>query len=255
MNFVLLEKRDRIAIIRINRPDKLNALSPEVLDELEKAVKEVSEDKEILSAIITGTGKAFVAGADIGYIKTLDEEGGYRMALKGQEIFSAIENSPKVFIAAVNGYALGGGCELALACDFIIASENAVFGQPEVNLGIMPGWGATQRLVRKVGMNWAKYLILTGERIDAKTAYHIGLVQKVVNHDNLMDEAINIANLVAEKGPLALRLSKEAINKAFDLGDFGFRYEALLFGKTVGSKDKEEGINAFFEKRKPNFFK
>lgn len=255
MNFVLLEKRDRIAIIRINRPDKLNALSPEVLDELEKAVKEVSEDEEILSAIITGTGKAFVAGADIGYIKTLDEEGGYRMALKGQEVFSAIENSPKVFIAAVNGYALGGGCELALACDFIIASENAVFGQPEVNLGIMPGWGATQRLVRKVGMNWAKYLILTGERIDAKTAYHIGLVQKVVNHDNLMDEAINIANLVAEKGPLALRLSKEAINKAFDLGDFGFMYEALLFGKTVGSKDKEEGINAFFEKRKPNFFK
>ena len=255
MNFVLLEKRDRIAIIRINRPDKLNALSPEVLDELERAVKEVSEDKEILSAIITGTGKAFVAGADIGYIKTLDEEGGYRMALKGQEVFSAIENSPKVFIAAVNGYALGGGCELALACDFIIASENAVFGQPEVNLGIMPGWGATQRLVRKVGMNWAKYLILTGERIDAKTAYHIGLVQKVVNHDNLMDEAINIANLVAEKGPLALRLSKEAINRAFDLGDFGFSYEALLFGKTVGSKDKEEGINAFFEKRKPNFFK
>ncbi len=255
MGFVILEKRDRIAVIRINRPDKLNALSPEVLDELEDAVREVSEDGEILSAIITGTGKAFVAGADIGYIMTLDEDGGYNMALKGQRIFSSIENSPKVFIAAVNGYALGGGCELALSCDFIIASENAIFGQPEVNLGIMPGWGATQRLVRKVGMNWAKYLILTGERIDAKTAYQIGLVQKVVNHDNLMNEAINIANLIAEKGPLALRLSKDAINKAFELGDFGFEYEALLFGKTVGSKDKEEGIKAFFEKRKPNFFR
>ncbi len=255
MGFVILEKRDRVAVIRINRPDKLNALSPEVLDELEDAVREVSEDGEILSAIITGTGKAFVAGADIGYIMTLDEDGGYNMALKGQRIFSSIENSPKVFIAAVNGYALGGGCELALSCDFIIASENAIFGQPEVNLGIMPGWGATQRLVRKVGMNWAKYLILTGERIDAKTAYQIGLVQKVVNHDNLMNEAINIANLIAEKGPLALRLSKDAINKAFELGDFGFEYEALLFGKTVGSKDKEEGIKAFFEKRKPNFFR
>ncbi len=255
MGLVILEKRDRVAVIRINRPDKLNALSPEVLDELERAVREVSEDGEILSAIITGTGKAFVAGADVGYIMTLDEDGGYNMALKGQRIFSSIENSSKVFIAAVNGYALGGGCELALSCDFIIASENAIFGQPEVNLGIMPGWGATQRLVRKVGMNWAKYLILTGERIDAKTAHQIGLVQKVVNHDNLMDEAINIANLIAEKGPLALRLSKEAINRAFELGDFGFEYEAMLFGKTVGSKDKEEGIRAFFEKRKPNFFR
>ncbi|MEO0138241.1 MAG: enoyl-CoA hydratase-related protein [candidate division WOR-3 bacterium] len=255
MKFVVFEKRERMAIIRINRPDKLNALSPEVLDELETCVDEVSKDNGILSAIITGTGKAFVAGADIGYIKTLDEEGGYKMALRGQEVFSKIENSPKVFIAAVNGYALGGGCELALACDFIIASENAVFGQPEVNLGIMPGWGATQRLVRKVGMNWAKYLILTGDRIDARMAYNIGLVQKVVNHDNLMDEAINIANIIAEKGPLALKLSKEAINKSFELGDFGFNYEAILFGKTVGSPEKDEGINAFFEKRKPNFLK
>lgn len=255
MKFVIFEKRERVAIIRINRPDKLNALSPEVLDELESCIDEVSKEDKILSAVITGTGKAFVAGADIGYIKTLDEEGGYRMALKGQEVFSKIENSPKVFIAAVNGYALGGGCELALACDFIIASENAIFGQPEVNLGIMPGWGATQRLARKVGMNWAKYLILTGDRIDARTAYHIGLVQKVVNHDNLMNEAINIANIISEKGPLALKLSKDAINKSFELGDFGFKYEALLFGKTVGSPEKDEGISAFFEKRKPQFLK
>lgn len=255
MRFINFEKRDKIGIVRINRPDKLNALSPEVLEELKLVVNDISRDDELISAIITGTGKAFVAGADIGYIGTLDEKGGYEMALMGQEVFSAIENSPKVFIAAVNGYALGGGCELALACDFIIASENAVFGQPEVNLGIMPGWGATQRLVRKVGMNWAKYLILTGERIDAKTAFNIGLVQKVVNHDNLMDEAINIASIIAEKGPTALRLAKEAINRAFELGDFGFKYEAILFGKTVGSPEKEEGIRAFFEKRKPNFLK
>ncbi len=255
MNFVNVEKRERIAILRINRPDKLNALSPEVMGELEEAVKDTSGDDNILCCIITGTGKAFVAGADIGYISGLDEGGGYEMALYGQKVFSSIENSPKVFIAAVNGYALGGGCELALSCDFIVASENAVFGQPEVSLGIMPGWGATQRLAKKVGINWAKYMILMGERIDARLAFQIGLVQKVVNHDNLMNEAINMANKIAEKGPLALKLSKEAINKAFDLGEFGFRYEAILFGKTVGSPDKDEGIKAFFEKRKPNFFK
>ncbi|NPA80970.1 MAG: crotonase [Thermotogae bacterium] len=253
MRFVEVEKREGIAIVRINRPDKLNALAPEVLEDLEKAVDMINEDEEVRVAIITGTGKAFVAGADIKYIGTLDEEGGYRMAKFGQRVFSKIEDSPKVFIAAVNGYALGGGSELALACDIIVASENAVFGQPEVDLGIMPGWGATQRMTRKLGQGWAKYLILTGERISAHKAYEIGLVQKVVNHDNLMDEAINLAQTLASKGPLAVSLSKEAINRAFQLGDFGFEYEAKLFARTVGSEDKDEGVRAFFEKRKPNF--
>ncbi|NPB04640.1 MAG: hypothetical protein GXO39_09590 [Thermotogae bacterium] len=253
MRFVEVEKRDNIGIIRINRPDKLNALAPEVLEELEIAVDDMNDDPQVRAIIITGTGKAFVAGADIKYIGTLDEEEGYRMAQFGQRVFSKIENSPKVYIAAVNGYALGGGSELALACDIIVASENAIFGQPEVDLGIMPGWGATQRMTRKLGQGWAKYLILTGERIGAQKAYEIGMVQKVVNHDNLMDEAINLAQILASKGPLALALSKEAINRAFQLGDFGFEYEARLFGRTVGSEDKNEGVKAFFEKRKPNF--
>ncbi len=253
MRYVELEKRDGIAVIRINRPDKLNALAPEVLEDLERAVDDVNSDPDVRAVVITGTGKAFVAGADIKYIGTLDEEGGYRMAKVGQKVFGKIEDSPKVFIAAVNGYALGGGCELALACDFIVASENAVFGQPEVDLGIMPGWGATQRMSRKLGQGWAKYLILTGERISAHKAYEIGLVQKVVNHDNLMDEALNLAQTVASKGPLAVALAKEAINRAFQLGDFGFEYEAKLFARTVGSEDKNEGVRAFFEKRKPEF--
>jgi enoyl-CoA hydratase len=251
---LLLERRDRVAIITINRPDKRNALNIKTREEGAALLEELSSDDSVGVVIFTGAGdKAFIAGADIaefaGRTATMQRD-----VMTGRSLFTAIDTFPKPVIAMINGYCLGGGCELALACDIRIASETASFGQPEINLGIIPGGGGTQRLPRLVGEGKAMELILTGEIIDARTAFSIGLVNHVVPPDQLEAKTMEIAKRIAEKGPIALRLAKEAVKLASRSNlDEGLRREIDLFALCFSTEDKDEGVKAFLEKRKPVF--
>ncbi|AAM23820.1 enoyl-CoA hydratase [Caldanaerobacter subterraneus subsp. tengcongensis MB4] len=244
-----------IATITINRPKALNALNTETLEELENVLEVLQNDDGVKVIVITGAGeKAFVAGADISEMKDMSVFEAKKFAELGQKVFRKIELVKKPVIAAVNGYALGGGCELALACDIRIASRNAKFGQPEVGLGIIPGFGGTQRLPRIVGVSKAKELIYTGDMIDAEEALRIGLISKVVEQDKLLEEAYGIAKKIMSKGLVAVSLAKEAINKSLEVDiDSGMEYEANAFAMCFGTQDQKEGMAAFLEKRAPKF--
>lgn len=251
---LLVERRNRVAIITINRPEKRNALNIKTREEGAAVLDELRDDADIRVVVFTGAGdKAFIAGADIGEFKgrTAITQ---REVMLGRSLFTAIDNFPKPIIAMVNGYCLGGGCELALSCDLRIASDKASFGQPEINLGIIPGGGGTQRLTRLVGEGKAMELILTGEIIDAHTAYNLGLVNMVVPAADLEGRTMDIANRIAEKSPVALRMAKEAVKLASRSNlDEGLRREVDLFALCFSSEDKDEGVSAFLEKRKPDF--
>jgi enoyl-CoA hydratase len=255
MSIVLFEKQDRVGVIKINRPEAMNSLNEEVLMGLDSAVDLASSDSEVQVIIFTGEGRAFVAGADIAGMSQLDEKGGLEWGHLGQRVFRKIEKIEKPTIAAVNGFALGGGCELAMACDMRIASQKAKFGQPEVGLGITPGYSGTQRLPRLVGKAKAMELILTGDIITADDAAAIGLVNKVVAPEALMEESMALANRIVKNAPLAVRYSKKAINEGMELQnmDDAIAVEAVLFGKCFATEDQKEGMSAFLEKRKPEF--
>jgi enoyl-CoA hydratase len=248
------EVKDRIAFITLNRPDKLNALSDAVVEELASVADEITSRGDIGGAIITGAGKAFVAGADIGELAKQDAFEAKARSLRGQDAFRRLETCGKPVIAAVNGFALGGGCELAMACHLRIASEKAKFGQPEVKLGICPGYGGTQRLPRLVGKGRALDLILSGRMVGAEEALHIGLANRVAPPDTLMDEAEKILREIMAMGPLAIRLSIESVDRGFDQSlDDGFLVEANNFGLLAATRDMKEGMAAFLEKREPEF--
>ncbi|GJQ20020.1 MAG: crotonase [Bacteroidia bacterium] len=252
---LLLEVKDRIAVLTINRPEKLNALNATTKNEMVHALESCKSNVSVDVVIITGAGeKAFVAGTDIGELTGLNPDTGKEFSSRGQEVFNLVEHLGKPVIAAVNGYALGGGCELALACHLRIASENAKFGQPEVNLGIIPGYGGTQRLARLVGTGRAMEMILTGEPIDAMEAHRIGLVNKVVQQRDLLDTCRAIAAKIAAKSQVAIRLALKAVNMTREtMQADGQELEASLFGVCCGSEDFQEGTKAFLEKRKPEF--
>ena len=247
--------RDRVAIVTINRPDKLNALNDETIAELDEAFVLIARRDDVAGVIVTGAGqKAFVAGADIAELATQGPLDGKARALRGQEVFTRIERSTKPVIAAVNGYALGGGCELALACHIRIASENARLGLPEVKLGIAPGYGGTQRLPRLVGKGRALQLILTGEPIDAAEAYRIGMVNRVVPQPELMAEAERMLRQIIAQGPIAVALSIDAVQFGLDTSlEQGLLHEANHFGLLASTEDMREGMQAFLEKRAPRF--
>ena len=251
---LLLERRERVAIITINRPEKRNALNIQTRIEGSRVLDELRADEQIRVVVITGAGeKAFIAGADIADFagRTSITQ---REVMLERSLFNAIDSFPKPVIAMINGYCLGGGCELALACDIRIASETASFGQPEINLGIIPGGGGTQRLTRLIGEGKAMELILSGEIIDAKTALAMGLVNHVVPADELESQTMEMANRIAAKSPIALRLAKEAVRIASRSNlDEGLRREVDLFALCFSTEDKDEGVRAFLEKRKPVF--
>jgi enoyl-CoA hydratase len=249
-----VEIDDKILIVAIDRPKAMNALNRETLGELQSLVWKYWDDTNIGCVIITGAGKAFVAGADITELKDLDITGGQATAARGQRLMNSIQRFPRPVIAAVNGFALGGGCELAMACDIRFASEKAKFGQPEINLGIIPGYGGTQRLPRLVGRGKAMHLILSGAIIGAQEAHRIGLVDEVFPPDELMDKAKELARLICSKAPIAVSLAKEVVNYGIEapLG-VGCDLEKAHFGAVCGSQDKLEGMTAFLEKRSPNF--
>jgi len=252
---LLYEKKDDIGILTVNRPDKLNAISNELTSELSSLMDELEKDDKLRVLVITGAGdKAFVAGADIQELVDRDARMGRRVSRERQEIFSRIENLPVPVIAAVNGYALGGGLELALACNIRVCSEKAQFGAPEVKLGIIPGDGGTQRLPRLVGLGRGMEMVITGDFIDAQEAYRIGLVNKVVPPEELMKVAIELAQKIASRPPLAVRYAKEAVNRSQE-GDAasGFALESYLHALTCTTEDKKEGVAAFLEKRKGKF--
>lgn len=241
-----------ILTVTINRPDKMNALNREVMQDLDKLTREVEDNKEIKAVILTGSGnKAFVAGADISEFLGLNKQEGANLARTGQDIFFRIENSNKPWVAAVNGFALGGGCELAMACHFRIASDNAKFGQPEVNLGLIPGYGGTQRLVHLIGKGRALELLMTGNMIDASIALEYGLVNHVVPQDDLLIKAKMILDIITAKAPLAISRCISAANAAFSAQ--GFEVELQSFGDCFDTEDMKEGTAAFLEKRKPDF--
>lgn len=252
---ILFEKSDGIGFITINRPKVLNALNKETMVELKDVVRMIGTDSDIKVVIITGSGqKSFVAGADISEMQGMSALEGREWGKYSQDVFNEVENLPQPVIAAVNGYALGGGCELAMSCDIRIASDNARFGQPEVLLGVIPGFAGTQRLPRLVGKGRAKELLFTGKQIDAVEACRIGLVNSIVPLDKLMDTAKEMANLIMERGSIAVRLCKAAVNEGLDM-DFesGQAYEREVFGLCFATEDQKEGMRAFVEKRKPAF--
>lgn len=252
---ILLEKEDRLAILYINRPKALNALNNDTLVEIKSAITEIKGDPGIDVLIISGAGdKAFVAGADIAFMQNLSAVEGRAFGALGQEVFRMIEAMEKPVIAAVNGFALGGGCELAMCCDFRIASFRAKFGQPEVGLGITPGFGGTQRLPRLVGSGMAKQLLYTADVIDANEALRIGLVNHVVPPEELMEFVKGIAKRILAKAQLAVRFSKAAANEGMQTDiDRGMTIEADVFGLCFSTADQKEGMTAFIEKRKPGF--
>jgi enoyl-CoA hydratase len=252
---ILFEKKGAIAYVTVNRPKVLNALNRATMKELHAAFIEVRDDAEIRVAILTGTGeKAFIAGADISELANQDAVMGKEYAMQGQAVLDLIENCGKPVIACVNGFALGGGCEIAMACTMRIASDNAKLGQPEVKLGIIPGYGGTQRLSRLVGKGLANQLVLTGEMINAQEAHRIGLVNEVVPHGELFARAEAIAQKIIANAPLAIRYCLEAVNKGMEMTlQEGLFLEASLFGVCCATDDKNEGTRAFLQKRAANF--
>ena len=256
MENLRLEVAEQIALVTIDRPRALNALNSATLRELNDCLRELEQRKDVRVILLTGGGeKSFVAGADISEMVNATPAEGRAMALLADEAFCRLENMPQVTIAAVNGYALGGGCEIAMACDIRIAAENAVFGQPECGLGILPGFGGTQRLARLVGKGRAKELIFTCDRIDAQEAWRIGLVNKVVPQAELLDACRAMAQRILKNGGYAVTLAKQAINAGLDTDlDSGLQMEANLFGLAFATQDKHEGMTAFLEKRKEKHF-
>ena len=249
-----ISNENGILTIMINRPDKLNALNKTVMEELNQVLDQVHADDTIRGAIITGSGnKAFVAGADISEFSGLNREQGIALAKIGQDTYFRIENSPKPIIAAVNGFALGGGCELAMSCHFRIASDNAKFGQPEVNLGLIPGYGGTQRLVHLMGKGRAMEMLLTSKMISAAEAKHFGLVNEVTEPGNLLEKTKEILNVILSKAPLAVASCIKAANAALDEKQNGYEVEISEFGNCFVTEDVKEGTAAFLEKRKANF--
>ncbi|MGL5069143.1 MAG: short-chain-enoyl-CoA hydratase [Sarcina sp.] len=255
LNNVLLEREGNIAIVTINRPKALNALNSETLNDLNTVIAHLEGEKDVYAVILRGAGdKSFVAGADIAQMKDLNEEQGKNFGTLGNNVFRRLENLDKPVIAAISGFALGGGCELAMACDIRIAGEKAKFGQPEAGLGITPGFGGTQRLPRIVGEGMAKELIYTGKIIKADEALRIGLVNKVVAPESLIDEALAMAKMIAANAPIAVKLCKDAINKGTQVDiDKAIVIEAEDFGKCFLSEDQIEGMTAFIERREKNF--
>ncbi len=251
---ILTSLEENILTITINRPDKLNALNRQVMQDINDVMDEVYSNHEIRSVIITGAGpKSFVAGADISEFVGASVEQGKMMAKKGQDIFFKIENAPKPIVACVNGFALGGGCELAMSCHFRIASDNAKFGQPEVNLGLIPGYGGTQRLTQLIGKGRALELTMSGNMIDAATALQYGLVNHVVPQVELLDKAKSILTIINSKAPYAVGACIIAANAVFDETKNGYATEIDEFGKCFSTEDMKEGTSAFLEKRKPVF--
>ncbi|MDR3592147.1 MAG: short-chain-enoyl-CoA hydratase [Negativicutes bacterium] len=252
---LLFEKEGGIGIVTINRPKALNALNADTIKELDKMADQLANDDEVKVVILTGAGdKAFVAGADITEMQPMSAMEGRNWGKLGQAVFNKIENLPKPVIAAINGFALGGGNELAMSCDIRIASDKAKFGQPEVSLGIPPGFAGTQRLPRLVGKGRAKELLFTGDMIDAAEAYRIGLANKVVTSEELMDTAKALAKKIMSRAPLAVQICKAAVNEGLDVDlESGVAYEAEVFGLCFATADQKEGMAAFVEKRKPNF--
>lgn len=249
-NNIILEKENNIALIKINRPKALNALNSETLKELENIIDELNKDESVRVLILTGEGKAFVAGADISEMRSLNAIEAREFGQLGNKVFRKLELIDKPTIVAINGFALGGGCELAMAGDIRIASAKAKFGQPEVGLGIIPGFGGTQRLSRIVGIGMAKQLIFTGELIDANEALRIGLVNKIVEGEELLDAAKSMAEKIVSNAPVALKLAKASINKGLQTDiDTALSYEAEAFGLCFSTEDQKEGMSAFLEKR------
>lgn len=255
MSFITVEKSGAVAVLTVNRPEARNALNSQVLADLGAAVDGLAADKEVRAVIVTGAGdKAFVAGADIGEMKDLDGDSARQFAAAGQAVLAKLATLPQPVIAAVNGYALGGGCELALACDIRIASETARFGQPEVGLGITPGFGGTQRLARLVGPGKAKWLIFSAQIFSAAEALALGLVERVVAPDQLLTAAHELAEKIAANSPVAIAQAKQAIDHGLATTlDAGCGIEAEAFGACFRSADPREGMTAFFEKRKAKF--
>jgi len=251
---IIVEKKEGVGLIKINRPNNLNALNKDTIIELTKAVEELEKDKNIKVAIITGEGKAFIAGADIKQMKDMNPSEAKKFAEIGHNLLMNIEKSRLPFIAAINGYALGGGCEVMMACDICIAAASAKIGQPEINLGIHPGFGGTQRLPRLVGRMKAKELLLTGDNIDANEAHRIGLVNMVVPDDKIMEEAEKIANKIASKSTVQTAFIKSLVNKGMEVDlKKACELEISYFSKSFQTEDKKEGMTAFLEKRKPSF--
>ncbi len=252
---LLYEEREGIAFVTINRPEKLNALNQRVMEELKACFESIQADPEVRAVILRGAGeKAFVAGADVSELAVQNPEGGKEKSIFGQRVLDLIENLGKPVVAAVNGYALGGGCELAMACTLRIASENARFGQPEVKLGIIPGYAGTQRLARLVGKGRAMELILSGDPVPAQEAYRIGLVNQVTSANQLIAAAETLARKIMANAPLAVKYSMQAVNHGAEMtqteGEF---LEAALFGLCCATADMKEGTRAFLEKRPPQF--
>ncbi len=253
-NILKYDYNEGIGVITINRPKALNALNTAFFKEMNAMLDELEKNEDLRVLIITGEGKAFVAGADIAEMSGFDSKQGHEFSVFGQKTFDRIENMPFATIAAINGFALGGGMELTMSCDFRIAGTKAKLGQPEVNLGLIPGYAGTQRLPRLVGMGNAMYIMVTGEMITAQRAYEMGLVQKVVEQEQLMDEVMNIAKTIAQKGKAAVRQVKYVMRKGIELSfSQGESLEANVFGSMFDTDETKEGITAFLEKRKPNW--
>lgn len=252
---IILEVDNSIATLFFNRPKALNALNNAMFDDLDLALDKIRKNTDIKVLILTGAGnKAFVAGADIAELAKMNPLQGKKFSRKGQKVFSKIEDLPIPVIAAVNGFALGGGLEAALGCDFVYASQKALFGLPEINLGLIPGFGGTQRLARCIGQSRAKEIIFTGKNLKAQEAYEYGIVNKVCEPDKLMDEVLKTANLIASKSKVALRSAKEVIQNGLNTDlETGCRIENDVFGLNMASEDAKEGTSAFLEKRKPMF--
>jgi len=252
---IIFEKQGSVAVIKFNRPEALNAINPELVSDVHLALDEIEKDPSLRVVVLTGEGdKAFIAGADISYMVNLPPVGARGWSEEGHNFLFRVENFPLPVIACVNGFALGGGLEIALTCDFIYASENAKFGQPEINLGIIPGFGGTQRLSRLVGRGVAKEFCMAGGMISAQEAKAIGLVNKVFPSDKLWEETLKIAHLIASKGKVSLRSVKQCIDRGYEMDlRQGCQMEAEHFELCMSSPDAKEGMNAFLEKRKPNF--
>lgn len=251
---LVIEKNEGVCTVKINNPQSLNALNAQVLSELEYAFDMIRDEDDVRVVVLTGEGKAFVAGADIAYMRELNASQAKKFSEDGSRVFRKIETLNKVVIAAVNGFALGGGCELAMACDIRIASLKAKFGQPEVGLGIIPGFSGTQRLARLVGLGRAKELIFSGGHINAEEAYRIGLVNKVTEVEELMEETYKMADKIKSNSTAAVVYSKECINRGTETDiETGIAYESNVFGLCFAFEDQKEGMSAFLEKRKPEF--